>query len=442
MTATLTISPAQGHFTSKFSIVASGLKAGQQVHLISSLLDDAGVEWQADGHFTANHCGEIDLHCAPSRSGTFTGIDPAGLFWSMRPKDRDLATFQLEATERAHKLGQPVEDPLKARCICITAFVDGVEQAQSNVTLVKLADDIDVNEVRDGRLRGMAFRSKDRSKKRGAIMSLTGSGGGIELNYAPLLASMGYDVFSLAYFAHEDLPPAIVDIPLEYFAEGFEWMRANFACNKIAVQGASRGGELSVLLAATFPQYVRGAIPIVPMYASSHGWDPAKGVDGPSWTLAGHQIAYPPSLPSPSTEEMIALGQAEPGGFAMTPWYRSVMEQPEALSNCGIPIENAGGPLLLVSGVEDAMWPCTWGSDIIIDRLRAKGFAHAFRHLALRETGHITPLPNQITTFNAMLVHSLVPIRLACGGDAQGSARNSRQFWDAMVAHYRTVFGE
>lgn len=442
MTATVSVTPKEAHFTSDFSIVASGFNPGQQVNLTSSLIDDAGVEWGGEGHFTADLNGQVDVNYAPSRSGSFDGLDPAGLFWSMRPQGMDPATFQLEATERPHKLGQPVEDPLKPRRIRISAVVDGTEQAHNNVTLVKLASGIETLEVRDGRLRGMAFRWKDRSKRRGAIMSLTGSGGGIEINYAPLLASLGYDVFSLAYFAHEDLPPAIVDIPLEYFAEGFEWMRANFGCDKIAVQGASRGGELSVLLAATFPQYVKGAIPIVPMYASSHGWDPAKGVAGPSWTLAGHQIAYPPSIPSPSTEEMVTLGEAEPGGFAMTPWYRTVMEQPEALSNCAIPIENAGGPILLVSGVEDAMWPCTWGSNVIVDRLQAKGFAHSYEHLALRETGHITPLPNQITTFNAMLVHSLVPIRLACGGDAQGSARNSRQFWDAMVAHYRTVFGE
>lgn len=126
----------------------------------------------------------------------------------------------------------------------------------------------------------------------------------------------------------------------------------------------------------------------------------------------------------------------------MTPWYRSLMEQPEALAHCAIPIENAGGPLLMVSGVEDAMWPSAWGGDIIMDRLRAKGFKHPHRHLALRETGHLTPLPNQITTFDRTLVHSLVAIRLACGGNAQGSARNGQLFWDALVAHYRAVFGQ
>jgi pimeloyl-ACP methyl ester carboxylesterase len=330
---------------------------------------------------------------------------------------------------------------LQPRTLDVTIQSDGECLSRATVTLVRLDSGVEAVEVQDGNLRGIAFRWKDRSKKRGAIMSLTGSGGGLEMNYAPLLASLGYDVFSLAYFAHQDLPPAIVAIPLEYFAEGFEWMRKSFNCDKIAVQGASRGGELSALLAATFPQYVQGAMPIVPMFAASPGWDPQEGVDGPSWTLDGKPISFPPSVPSISHDEMVASGLREPDGYELTPWYRSLMEQPEAIADCAIAIENAAGPILLVSGVEDAMWPSNWGADMLLERLRVKGFTHGASHLALRETGHLTPLPNQITTFNRCLVHSLTPLRLACGGNAQGSARNSRLFWDALVTHYRNIFG-
>ena len=441
MPVSLTVTPEYALFPTEINIRASGCEPGGKVHLKTTLRDDAGVDWQADGHFIADASGNIDVHSAPSESGTFVGLDPAGLFWSMRPLDQDLATFQLDATERPHKLGQPVEDPLKPRVIAFSAEVDGTVRATAKATLFKLDPAIETLEVRDGNLRGMAFRWKDRSTKRGGIMSLTGSGGGVEMNYAPLLASLGYDVFSLAYFAYEDLPSAIISIPLKYFAEGFEWMKSNFGCDKIAVQGASRGGELSVLLAATFPQYVKGAIPIVPMYATSPGWNPNEGVEGPSWTFEGKDIPYPPSIPSPSPEEMQKEGRLLPNGFPLTPWYFELMTQPEAMADCAIAIENSGGVLLMVSGVEDEMWPCAWGSDRIIDRLRAHGFQHDFAHLPLRETGHVTPLPNQITTFNAALVHSLTPIRLACGGSAQGSARSSRLFWDAIIAHYQAVFG-
>jgi hypothetical protein len=58
----------------------------------------------------------------------------------------------------------------------------------------------------------------------------------------------------------------------------------------------------------------------------------------------------------------------------------------------------------------------------------------------MRETGHITPLPNSITSFNRALYHSLANIFLDCGGTADGSARQSRLMWDTMLAHYARVF--
>ena len=82
-----------------------------------------------------------------------------------------------------------------------------------------------------------------------------------------------------------------------------------------------------------------------------------------------------------------------------------------------------------------------WGSDVIVNRLRAKGFKHPFHHLCLQETGHITPLPNTVTTFCPALLHSLLGIFLACGGTPAGTARESRRTWEAMQEHYRVVFG-
>jgi acyl-coenzyme A thioesterase 1/2/4 len=431
-----------GLYVNPISIIASGFSRGAKVVLSSHLTDDAGVAWSAHGQFVADARGQVDVAKAPSEAGSFTGLNPAGLFWAMQPSTGLDRKFQIEATEKAHKLGQPhFVDPYASYSITLRAEVDGVVKAETELTLHKLLPGIEIVEVRNGKLRGKLLRQTDRSKVKGAIMSLTGSGGGVEAGYAPVLASHGYDVFSLAYFAYEDLPTTISSLPLEYFEEGFRWMQANLAAQKIAVQGASRGGELTVILAAYFPQYVNGAIPIVPMYASSCGWDPDVGVSGPSWTLGGKDIPYAENQGSPSTEEMRKIGNELPNGFAMTPYYRNDMDQPAVRANAAIPIERASGPLLMISGVEDQMWPCTWGSDRIIDRLRAKGFAHSYKHLAMRETGHLTPLPNSITSFNHALYHSLANIFLDCGGTAEGSAHASREMLNEMLAHYDLVFG-
>ncbi|MFN7400395.1 MAG: acyl-CoA thioesterase/bile acid-CoA:amino acid N-acyltransferase family protein [Sandaracinobacter sp.] len=437
----LHVDAGNGLYVNPILVRALGFSAGETVWIRAELADDAGVTWRSSGRFVADATGFVDVTDAPSEEGTFTGIDPAGLFWSMQPESGLDKRFQIEATEKAHKLGQPhFADPYASYRVKLTASADSGPTAEHVLDLHRLLPGIEVIPVRDGRLRGVLLRQPDRTRVKGAIMSLTGSGGGVEAGYAPVLASQGYDVFSLAYFAYEDLPTTISSLPLEYFEEGFRWMQANLGARKIAVQGASRGGELTVLLAAYFPQYVSGAIPIVPMYASSCGWDPEVGVSGPSWTLGGKDIPYAENQGSPSTAEMQRIGNELPNGFAMTPYYRNDMDQPAVRANAAIPIERAAGPLLMISGVDDQMWPCSWGSERIVDRLRAKGFPHPFEHLAMRETGHVTPLPNSITSFNRALYHSLANIFLDCGGTADGSARQSRLMWDTMLAHYARVF--
>lgn len=435
----LTVTPESAFLPEPVSIQASGFAPGAAVTISARLVDDARAAWVSKGHFVADASGQVDVATSPSEGGTYSGIDAKGLFWSLQPEPGVDRSFMTHATERAHKLGQPALDPLKPAKFALQASASGSE-AGASFSQWRLGPGIDVEPVRDGRLRGMVFKHRDRKKPRGAIMSLTGSGGGVEMNYAPVLASLGYDVLSLAYFAYEDLPPAIASIPLEYFAEGFEWMRRELGAKSIAVQGASRGGELTVVLAAYFPQYVNGAIAIVPMYASSPGWNPATGMAGPSWTWQGKDVPYAESAGADSYEDMKRIGDELPNGYPCTPWYLETMNAPKARAEAALPLERANGPILFISGEDDQMWPCTWGSNIAVDRLRAKGFKHSYKHLALRETGHLTPFPNTSTVFCQAVYHSLANVFLACGGTPQGTSRSSLEMWSAMKAHYRHVF--
>ncbi|MFO0336401.1 MAG: alpha/beta fold hydrolase, partial [Pseudomonadota bacterium] len=239
---------------------------------------------------------------------------------------------------------------------------------------------------------------------------------------------------------HEDLSPMLANIPLEYFAEGFEWLRRELGARRIAVQGASRGGELTLVLAAHFPEYVNGGVAIVPMYATSPGWNHATGEITASWTLNGAPIPYVTGRATPP-DEIRRIADLQPHGYPMADDFRVALEPLEVRERAAIPVERVSGPLLLISGVEDQMWHCEWGSDVVVNRLRAKGFAHPVRHLALPETGHITPLPNTVTSFAPSVYHSLAHMLLACGGTPRGAARASWTMWQAMKDHYRLVFG-
>ncbi len=442
--ATLTATPSDALQPTAIAITAAGFAPGETVRITSTLVDDAGVTWAAHGQFVADAQGEIDLATAPSEHGTYEGVDAAGLLWSMRPPSGTDRQFMIDATEKAHKLGSPHIDPIKPQVFELSASTDGQLRASTTLSLRRLDDGIEQVTLRDGRLRGQVFRWKERrlpdGRKRGCIFTFTGSGGGLELGYAPVLASLSYDVVCLAYFAYDDLPKFIAAIPLEYFEEGFQWAQRELGAETIAIQGASRGGELVMALASFLPEYVQGVIGIVPMYTTSVGWDPAKGFGGPSFTFRGEPIPHSGSGDDPDWDRMRRIGLAEPKGYALTPEYRKTLEEPETRAN-PLPVDRAGGPVLLISGVDDQMWPSAWGSDLIVSRLRAKAFKHPYRHLCLKETGHITPFPNTVTTFTPAVLHSLLGIFLACGGTPAGTARTSRQTWDAMVAHYHSVFG-
>jgi len=70
-----------------------------------------------------------------------------------------------------------------------------------------------------------------------------------------MAASRGLRCVHLAYFSEPGLPTRSRQYPLEYFEHAIRWMRAQpwLRDGFLAVWGPSRGGELALLLGATFP---------------------------------------------------------------------------------------------------------------------------------------------------------------------------------------------
>ena len=213
----------------------------------------------------------------------------------MRPDGvSDMMAFQRTSHQKAHHSGQPAGDPFPPHRFTVSASVGGVVVAEREFIRRMMSPDVSVESVRHGRLRGIAYSAAGPAPSKGAIMMVSGSDGGVESRFAPLLASAGYDVFCLAYFNWTDLPGTIDRIELEYFEEGFLWMRKRFGWPVAAVQGPSRGGELALLLAAVFPQFVAGVTAIVPNSHAFAGWNATEFFTGPAWTFEGANIPFLP----------------------------------------------------------------------------------------------------------------------------------------------------
>ena len=76
----------------KVDITVSKLSPEQHITLRARTIDDSKVVFEWFAHYKADKNGEVLVSSQPSMGGSYTGVEPMGLFWSMKPvarPDRD-----------------------------------------------------------------------------------------------------------------------------------------------------------------------------------------------------------------------------------------------------------------------------------------------------------------------------------------------------------------
>ena len=250
------------------------------------------------------------------------------------------------------------------------------------------------------------------------VIVIGGAGGGLGGTSAvgALLAEGGYAALALAYLGLEHLPARLEEIPLEYFKSAIEWMRSQPSVepSKIGVVGTSKGGEAALLVSAIYAE-IRAVVAYSPSYVVFQGIDEAwsdASASKSSWTLGGKPV---PFVPFRLDEDCM-----ERYGFYLGLYLGSLQDQ-QAVERAVIPVERINGPILLVSGTDDAIWPSSMMCERVVERLKQRHFAFSFQHFSYDGAGHLLAGPTR-----------LAPTRptgaggMAFGGteDANASARD------------------
>jgi dienelactone hydrolase len=394
----------------QFSVV--GCSPGEAV-TITAAWTVGGEPVRSEARFTADSTGTVDPARHPSIGGSYTGVEPHGLWWSIGLSHTDLATETLE----------PWTVSLTA-----TGAAGATWESSGSLVRRKAALSVRQLEVTSGRLRGIAF-IPDGPGPFPSVLLFSGSGGGLATVQcqASLLASRGFATLALAYFNYADLPAELVEIPLEYFRDGMDWLIANAPApgGRLAVMGASRGGELALLLGSSYPERVAAVVAKVPSGVVWGGLTRDDDEDRDAWTLEGRPI-------HPLTGEGIGV-EALPrrdGAIVLTPSFEAVLAAatPEQLTAAEIPVERCGGPVLMLSGEDDAMWPSVAMSDIAAARAVRHGLGYPVRHLRYPDAGHTCTVPAGFPTPLAA-VHPVTGGRYAYGGTTAGNAHASASSW-------------
>ena len=246
-------------------------------------------------------------------------------------------------------------------------------------------------DVRRGGIAGRFFRPA--GQPRGPVMVLGGSGGGLgwSAEVAAQLAVEGYAALALAYFRWPGLARHLAGIRLEYVADAIRWMQVEVvgAARPVTLVGASRGAEFALLAASTFSE-VGAVIAVAP---SSVLWGPDWGfgtIGYAAWTYRGQALPgmTPPLWRRPTTALRAMVSYVRRTPWRGTPAVLDVLRDAKAVARAAIPVEKIRGPVLLVSGADDQMWPsAAMGEDIRL-RLEAAGHPFEVRHLSYDGAGH------------------------------------------------------
>jgi dienelactone hydrolase len=335
----------------------------------------------SEASFTADDAGRIDAAKMAPASGSYSGVDAMGLFWSAKPQHPGAGPIE------------PNDEPGAGLPWTLSARVGGKIVAETTVTRRAVDPSVKVTRVRDRGLVATFYEPAD-SGRHPAMIVLTGSGGGMPPAAGPAggLASRGYAVLALAYFNYERLPPTLSNIPLEYFGTALEWLAAQPSVDpaRIGVLGGSRGAELALLLGVLYPHL--------------------------------HAVAaFEPS-------NRIWRGCCD--RFSAVAW--TLDRQPVALAE--IPVEKIQGAVFLVSGKDDGVWDSSGMGDAIVDRLKRNHFAYPVRHLSYPHTGHAIGRPYTTTENINNLHHPLTGRVINIGGSPAGTAHAREDSWRELLA--------
>lgn len=269
------------------------------------------------------------------------------------------------------------------------------------------------------------------ARRRGtAVVVLGGSQGGLDERGATAFAEAGFIALALAYFGVGSLPPALVEIPVEYVAAGLEWLRAQpeVGGRRVGLVGRSKGGELALRAAATYPDDVSAVVGYTPspvvwqgLPADRRGWR-----EGPksSWSLEGGPLPFLPfARPRSRDLPRFALSMLA-GNLVLRPVYERALADDVARERAMAPLEDTAGPILLISGGDDQMWPAVSLCELALARLARHEHAFPDQHLSYAGAGHLIGPPGHRATGTG---------RFAVGGSPGVDAEASADSWPRVL---------
>ncbi|HEV7185613.1 MAG TPA: acyl-CoA thioesterase/BAAT N-terminal domain-containing protein [Leifsonia sp.] len=336
-----------------------------------------GSVWSSQAVYAVPADGEVDFVTQAPVHAPFTGPDGMGLFWSLSAGSGD----------------QAVSDALwgeSSVTVDLTAAVGARIVARTAVSRIGLTDAVPSRAVFDDGVVGSYFEPTVASNRlRPAVLLFDNTDGGDPTGglIASWLAALGYPTLALStYGSAGQLRPART-FEAETFLSAVAWLRSQPGVDRtrIFTFGSSRGAQLALWAAATYPGSVHGAI--------APGGTTAlicnSPVQSPAVTVGGSWVPCAMGTDRVGSSAMLSLGQIE-------------------------------GPIVLGCAGHDEQLAnaCDW----LAAGKRVRGSRSGDAFVVAPEATHLFYLP------------PYTPVSLPAGGRAQATEDARVAFWEAVAS--------
>lgn len=362
----LSVHPTRALVDEPFKVLVENLPPASPVTLHSLHYSEDKDYWEAFGHYTSDHRGMVTVAEDVSLGGTYTGKEPMGLLWSMRPEPGSRTGLRLRK--------RIVTSPMLVHISVYSGHVTEGFRKQPPLASVLterwyMAPGVQRIDIEEKGVRGTLFIPPGPGPFPG-LLDMWGGGGGLLEYRSALLASHGFVSLALEYFSPGELRTA--DLQLNFFESAFDIVKEHplVIPDRVGIIGLSLGAILALHLAAESKNIKPHCI----------------------ICISGHHL-YPFGSTIGSVQEKSSLEYKErfdENNYCI--WRDARLPVPSDPSE-KIDVRKIKCPMLLVCGDDDQNTPAVESAEDIADMMRSGGNLHLLSTLMYPDTGHLIEPP-------------------------------------------------